>query len=351
MKAYQHLASFREELPFDVWFTRILIPRQRLNRIEPAPTPGERWSALHVGSRGRMSFDRAADPQRRYGHRVASGGPVARADAARPRTPAADCRRAREAAGAATLGIRAEPRGRSNVTGSERADGTQRVHGPRAPVPGDTKTPALLGEPDLVAARPRGTEGKTPCHSLPASAKAAAPQTPAIRSSQRLWTDSPRGSPPASRRLRRLPAALYRPSPRAGSSRESATHASPPKPTKPSPPIGLRSSRLRAPLASKRWSGPRGSSLFEGGPARRDQPGNSHCCRWVTVARGRQLIAGFGLGQVMPIRNSCSSNSAIAPSHFTSPVAPAQPRRGADKPLLPTSYSRDRRGAVVGIDT
>src|SRR5919204_4012242 len=25
VKAYQHLASFREELPFDVWFTRILI--------------------------------------------------------------------------------------------------------------------------------------------------------------------------------------------------------------------------------------------------------------------------------------------------------------------------------------
>src|SRR4051812_15099947 len=25
VKAYQHLATFREELPFDVWFTRILI--------------------------------------------------------------------------------------------------------------------------------------------------------------------------------------------------------------------------------------------------------------------------------------------------------------------------------------
>ena len=41
VKAYQHLASFREELPFDVWFTRILI-NGCLDRIK-ARTRRQRW--------------------------------------------------------------------------------------------------------------------------------------------------------------------------------------------------------------------------------------------------------------------------------------------------------------------
>src|SRR3954470_14873692 len=41
VKAYQHLASFREELPFDVWFTRIRI-NGCLDRIK-ARTRRERW--------------------------------------------------------------------------------------------------------------------------------------------------------------------------------------------------------------------------------------------------------------------------------------------------------------------
>jgi RNA polymerase sigma-70 factor, ECF subfamily len=43
MKAYTHLASFREELPFEVWFTRILI-NGCLDRIK-ARTRRERWMA------------------------------------------------------------------------------------------------------------------------------------------------------------------------------------------------------------------------------------------------------------------------------------------------------------------
>lgn len=43
MKAYSHLASFREELPFEVWFTRILI-NGCLDRIK-ARTRRERWIA------------------------------------------------------------------------------------------------------------------------------------------------------------------------------------------------------------------------------------------------------------------------------------------------------------------
>jgi len=49
VKAYQHLASFREELPFDVWFTRILI-NGCLDRIK-ARTRRERWLVPMAGSR------------------------------------------------------------------------------------------------------------------------------------------------------------------------------------------------------------------------------------------------------------------------------------------------------------
>ena len=41
VKAYSHLSTFREELPFEVWFTRILI-NGCLDRIK-ARTRRERW--------------------------------------------------------------------------------------------------------------------------------------------------------------------------------------------------------------------------------------------------------------------------------------------------------------------
>ena len=54
VKAYSHLPSFREELPFDVWFTRILI-NGCLDRIK-ARTRRERWllpmSAMSRGTDG-----------------------------------------------------------------------------------------------------------------------------------------------------------------------------------------------------------------------------------------------------------------------------------------------------------
>src|ERR671913_1632871 len=53
VKAYQHLASFREELPFDVWFTRILI-NGCLDRIK-ARTRRERWLLPMSGKTGTRS--------------------------------------------------------------------------------------------------------------------------------------------------------------------------------------------------------------------------------------------------------------------------------------------------------
>jgi RNA polymerase sigma-70 factor (ECF subfamily) len=75
VKAYQHLASFREELPFDVWFTRILI-NGCLDRIK-ARTRRERWllpmTGKVGGSRGTMAAE-AGSTERDVTERVAAGG-------------------------------------------------------------------------------------------------------------------------------------------------------------------------------------------------------------------------------------------------------------------------------------
>src|ERR671923_1716362 len=55
VKAYSHLSSFREELPFEVWFTRILI-NGCLDRIK-ARTRRERWIvAMPEGAPGERDF-------------------------------------------------------------------------------------------------------------------------------------------------------------------------------------------------------------------------------------------------------------------------------------------------------
>ena len=49
--------------------------------------------------------------------------------------------------------------------------------------------------------------------------------------------------------------------------------------------------------------------------------GNSHVRRWVTVAAAASLIAGFGLGQVMPIRTMLKNQQVAAPkANFNTPT-------------------------------
>ena len=78
VKAYQHLASFREELPFDVWFTRILI-NGCLDRIK-ARTRRERWLLPMSGKPGSRSAANAGGgsdsgtAERDLTDRVAAGG-------------------------------------------------------------------------------------------------------------------------------------------------------------------------------------------------------------------------------------------------------------------------------------
>ncbi|HEY2433032.1 MAG TPA: sigma-70 family RNA polymerase sigma factor [Vicinamibacterales bacterium] len=71
VKAYQHLASFREELPFDVWFTRILI-NGCLDRIK-ARTRRERWLVPMV-TRPISSGSDSVAPERDLTDRVAARG-------------------------------------------------------------------------------------------------------------------------------------------------------------------------------------------------------------------------------------------------------------------------------------
>jgi RNA polymerase sigma-70 factor (ECF subfamily) len=72
VKAYQHLASFREELPFDVWFTRILI-NGCLDRIK-ARTRRERWLVPMAGTRRSGRDSDGATTEREVTDRVAAGG-------------------------------------------------------------------------------------------------------------------------------------------------------------------------------------------------------------------------------------------------------------------------------------
>jgi RNA polymerase sigma-70 factor (ECF subfamily) len=73
VKAYQHLATFREELPFDVWFTRILINRC-LDRIK-ARTRRERWLLPMAGTRWTTGGSDSGPAERDMTDRVAAAGP------------------------------------------------------------------------------------------------------------------------------------------------------------------------------------------------------------------------------------------------------------------------------------
>ena len=72
VKAYQHLASFREELPFDVWFTRILI-NGCLDRIK-ARTRRERWLVPMAGTRRSGGDSDGGTTEREVTDRIAAGG-------------------------------------------------------------------------------------------------------------------------------------------------------------------------------------------------------------------------------------------------------------------------------------
>ena len=65
--------------------------------------------------------------------------------------------------------------------------------------------------------------------------------------------------------------------------------------------------------------------------------GHSHVRRWVTVAAAASLIAGFGLGQIVPLRSVIIRQQAAAPSQtFNAPETVARATE-----LTPVSVSSD----------
>ena len=85
--------------------------------------------------------------------------------------------------------------------------------------------------------------------------------------------------------------------------------------------------------------------------------GNSHVRRWVTVAAAACLIAGFGLGQVFPVRQVIQKQQAVAPANLTVPAT--KERVEAIKPestptnddeLLSDGFSRSHVQTLSALD-
>lgn len=84
--------------------------------------------------------------------------------------------------------------------------------------------------------------------------------------------------------------------------------------------------------------------------------GHSHVRRWVTVAAAASLIAGFGLGQVMPLRTSLRHQQAKA-APLTLPQTKERAKEIApdnvpvnDEEVLSDSFSRSHVSTLSALD-
>ena len=87
--------------------------------------------------------------------------------------------------------------------------------------------------------------------------------------------------------------------------------------------------------------------------------GNSHVRRWVTVAAAASLIAGFGLGQVMPIGTVLRNPAAISqPKPLTKAdtvaiakdLTPPPAASPMDEDLLSDDFTRPRVSTLSALD-
>ena len=74
-----------------------------------------------------------------------------------------------------------------------------------------------------------------------------------------------------------------------------------------------------APPVSRALVKPRSSMSESMTAARAVISGHSHVRRWVTVAAAASLIAGFGLGQVVPLRTAVRERQGVARTPLTMP--------------------------------
>ena len=86
--------------------------------------------------------------------------------------------------------------------------------------------------------------------------------------------------------------------------------------------------------------------------------GHSHVRRWVTVAAAAGLIAGIGLGQVVPLRQAFQQPQGVAPvPHLTIPdtvkradeLKPVQTSEDDDE-LLTDAFARPRVSTLSALD-
>jgi hypothetical protein len=86
--------------------------------------------------------------------------------------------------------------------------------------------------------------------------------------------------------------------------------------------------------------------------------GHSHVRRWVTVAAAAGLIAGVGLGQVVPLRQAFQQRQAVAPTlNLTIPqtvkiadaIQPVQTSEDDDE-LLTDAFARPRVSTLSALD-
>jgi hypothetical protein len=87
--------------------------------------------------------------------------------------------------------------------------------------------------------------------------------------------------------------------------------------------------------------------------------GHSHVRRWVTVAAAASLIAGFGLGQVMPLRTALREQAAIATTatlstpdtkKIATDLTPTAASTSDDDLLLSDAFTRPRVSTLSALD-
>jgi len=83
--------------------------------------------------------------------------------------------------------------------------------------------------------------------------------------------------------------------------------------------------------------------------------GHSNVRRWVTVAAAACLIAGFGLGQVFPVRRAIQQQHVMAPPTLTQPQAQERarvitPEVTSDEELLSDAFTRSHVQTLSALD-
>jgi hypothetical protein len=85
--------------------------------------------------------------------------------------------------------------------------------------------------------------------------------------------------------------------------------------------------------------------------------GHSHVRRWVTVAAAACLIAGFGLGQVFPLRQALHTQTTLSQARLTIPQTknrveklPAESTPVNDEELLSDAFSRSHVSTLSALD-